>query len=251
MNCQKLAVTGQVFKQCSGCKAVRYCGHKCQKHHWSSHKGLCQALQQLEAQRTSEVVNGDGYVFTSHLTPKQQITVAKLVGKKCMVSCVLNGVPVEALWDTGAQVSIVSKCWLSKNVSSSKLRNIEDLLGEEAELNLRAANGGMIPFIGWVEVQFQLASDTHSSVPLTVPILVARDELEHPVIGYNVIDETIKDRTQVQGESDGAVIDIMNAAVRELTVKSVNALVDFVRGPAEDCLCVLRSSKINITVPQG
>ena len=66
---------------CSGCKAVRYCGHKCQKHHWCSHKGLCQAIQQLEAQRTSEVVNGDGYVFTSHLTPKQQITGAKLVGK--------------------------------------------------------------------------------------------------------------------------------------------------------------------------
>ena len=109
MNCQKVAVTGQVFKQCSGCKAVRYCGHKCQKHHWGSHKGLCQAIQQLEAERISEVVNADGYAFTSHLTPKQQITVAKLVGKKCMVSCVLNGVPVEALWDTGAQVSIVSK----------------------------------------------------------------------------------------------------------------------------------------------
>ena len=59
------------------------------------------------------------------------------------------------------------------------------------------------------------------------------------------------DRTQVQGESDSAVIDIISTAFRELTVESVNALVDFVRGPAEDCLCVLRSSKINITVPQG
>ena len=167
------------------------------------------------------------------------------------MSCVLNGVPVEVLWNTGAQVSILSKSWLSKNRSSSELRNIEELLGEEAELNLRAGNGGIIPFIGWVEAQFQLASDTHSSVPLTVPILIARDELEHPVIGYNVIEETIKDRTQVQGESDGAVIDIMNAAFRELTVESVNALVDFVRYPAEEYLCVLRSSKNNITVPHA
>ena len=102
-----------------------------------------------------------------------------------------------------------------------------------------------------VEVQFQLTSDTHSSVPLTVPILVARDELEHPIIGYNIIGETIKDRTQVQGESDGAVIDIMNAAFRELTVERVNALVDFVQPPAEEYLCVLRTSKNNITVPQG
>ena len=136
-----------------------------------------------------------------------------------MVSCILNGVPVGALWDTGAQVSIVSKSWLSTNMTSSKLRNIEELPGEEAELNLRAANDGIIPLIGWVEVQFQLASDTHSSLPLTVPILVARDELEHPIIGYNVIEETIKDRTQVQGESNGAVIDITNTDFSELTVE--------------------------------
>ena len=140
-------------------------------------------------------------MFTSHLAPKQQITVAKPVGKKCMVSCVLNGVPVEALWDTGAHVSIVSKSWLSKNLSSSKLRNIEESLGEEAELNLRAANGGIIPFIGWVEVQFQLTSDTHSSVPLTVPILVARDELEHPIIGYNVIEKTIRTEHKFKGKA--------------------------------------------------
>jgi len=44
--------------------------------------------------------------------------------------------------------------------------------------------------------------------------LVARDELEHPIIGYNVIEETIMDRTQVQGESDSAVIDIVSAAFR-------------------------------------
>ena len=90
-------------------------------------------------------------MFTTHLTPKQQITVAKHVERKYIVSCVLNGVPVEALWDTGAQVSIVSKSWLSKNLSS-KLKNIEEL-PEEAELNLRAANGGMIPFIAGVSIK--------------------------------------------------------------------------------------------------
>ena len=43
----------------------------------------------------------------------------------------------------------------------------------------------------------------------------------------------------------------MNAAFRELTVQRVNALVDFVERPAEEYLCVLKSSKNNITVPQG
>ena len=96
---------------------------------------------------------GDGYV-ASYLTPKQHVTVARLVGKKCRVSCVLSGVPVEALWDTGAQVSIVSKTWLEEYLPSAKLRNNEELLGEDAGLKLRPATGGTIPFEGWVEVPY-------------------------------------------------------------------------------------------------
>lgn len=116
--CQRVAGKDQVSKQCSGCKAVRYCGQKCLKFHWGSHKSLCEAIEHLEKQKRSRVEHGDGYVFASHLTPKQHVAVANLVGKKCKVSCVLNGVPVEALWDTGAQVSIASKSWLGEYLPS-------------------------------------------------------------------------------------------------------------------------------------
>ena len=90
------------------------------------------------------------------LVPKQHVAVANLVSKKCKVSRVLNGVPVEAFWDTGAQVSIASKSWLGEYLPSLKPRNIAELLGEEAGLNPIGANGGPILFDGWVEVQFQL-----------------------------------------------------------------------------------------------
>ena len=110
----------QVFKQCSGCKAVRFFEQRYQILHWSSHKRLCQAIEHLETQKRLRVERGDGYVFASHLTPKRHVAVANRVGKMCKVSCVLNGVPVEALWDTGAQVSIASKSWLGEYLPSLK-----------------------------------------------------------------------------------------------------------------------------------
>ena len=42
----------------------------------------------------------------SHLSPQEHAQVSRLVGKKCSVKCLLNGIETEALWDMGAQVSI-------------------------------------------------------------------------------------------------------------------------------------------------
>ena len=70
---------------------MRYCGRQCQKRHCSSEKYLCQAIQQLKEQKASQVICGDGSVFVSHLTPTQQLTVARLVGMKCKVLCMLSG----------------------------------------------------------------------------------------------------------------------------------------------------------------
>ena len=159
--------------------------------------------------------------------------------------CSLRGVTVEALWDTGAQASFVSKSWLGESLTSLELRKIDELLGEGVVLDLRVANGGIIPFVGWVEVEFKLTSDTQSSGPLTVP--VARDQLEYPIIGYNVIEEVIRNKGQEEGQD--AVVDIMSSAFGDLNVESVGALVEFVQGPEEESLCWLRSGKNNVLAP--
>ena len=62
------------------------------------------------------------------------------------------GYQSRGLWDTGTQVPMVSKIWLTENLPSSKSRSLEELLGDEAQLNLVGSNGGAIPFEGWIEV---------------------------------------------------------------------------------------------------
>ena len=49
-----------------------------------------QAIQQLKAERASQGIRGDGYAFVSHLTPTQQLTLARLVGLKCKLLSMLS-----------------------------------------------------------------------------------------------------------------------------------------------------------------
>ena len=41
--------------------------------------------------------------------PASKKHVAQLIGKKCMVSCAINGAPIQMLLDSGAQVTIVDR----------------------------------------------------------------------------------------------------------------------------------------------
>ena len=86
-----------------------------------------------------------------------------------------------------------------------------------------------------MEVEFQLTSGVQTSVLLTVPMLVARDEVEYPIIGYNVIEEMI--RNKGQGRSKGAIVDIMSFTLVDVNVKSVSELVEFVQGQVKESLC--------------
>ena len=95
------------FLQCSKCKAVKYCSRVCQKKNWPDHKVLCTAISHLSNQENWPLDLSDS-TFVSHLTPQQHATVVGLVGKRCTVNGEINGHSVEVLWDTGAQVSIIS-----------------------------------------------------------------------------------------------------------------------------------------------
>ena len=74
------------------------------------------------------------------------------------MKCLLNGVETKALWDTGAQVSIIPSNWVRKFYPGTDVRNIAELLGLGG-LDLKTANGTDLPYKGWVELTFSLAEE--------------------------------------------------------------------------------------------
>ncbi|RXN17604.1 Retrovirus-related Pol poly from transposon [Labeo rohita] len=115
-----------------------------------------------------------------------------IIGKRCLVRCQLNDITVEALWDTGAQASIINADWRKQHLPHTTVRPIEELLGPGTLTGL-AANHTEVPFDGWIEVSFQLSDDGGTEGTLQVPMLVASDAsvAENPIVGYNVIEEII------------------------------------------------------------
>ena len=105
----------ETFQLCSICFSVKYCSKRCQKLHWNNHKTLCLSIKELLRQNSvSHAQTIDESSFVNHLTPKQTSKIAKLVGKRCLISCKMNGKETDALFDTGAQVSIVSQFLVGK-----------------------------------------------------------------------------------------------------------------------------------------
>ena len=105
------------------------------------------------------------------------------MGRNSIVKCLLNGLETDALWDTGA----ISHSWLNQSLSGCDIRDIAELLGMDG-LKLKAANGTDLPYEGWVELTFNLIEDD-SDHTVTVPFLIAKDFLDMPIVGFNVIEE--------------------------------------------------------------
>ena len=146
---QKLEQKKSVWPCCQGTpyptwSPVRYRSKACQADYWKEHKTLCQAISTLADQNYWED-RERSQTFVSHLLPQKQAQVIRLVGQKCTVKCLLNGVETEALWDTGAQVSIIPSNWVRKFYPGTHVRNIAELLGMGG-LDLKTANGTDLPY---------------------------------------------------------------------------------------------------------
>ena len=175
INCAK--VTAKAF-QCSRCKASLCCSLECQQSHWGQHEPLCSAIKQLEEQNIRS--NHSQTIFATHVTPRKHLQIVKLVGERCVVPCLINGNEVNVLYDTGAQVSMISHDWMRRNLIDYELKK----------------HGTQIPYTGYVDVNLRLKSNDHE---LVVPMLVSKNNIDLPIIGNNIIQEIT--RNTVSGQT--------------------------------------------------
>ena len=178
--------------------------------------------------------------FLTHLTPKQHEKIVGLVGNRCSISCQLNGKMVEALWDTGSHVSICSEAFLIENFRDTEIRDISDLIS--ANLNLSAANGSAIPYQGWVELEFQVAPKAET---LDIPFLIAKESLDVPLIGYNVIEHCIN------LDPKYATADSLNATFPNADLNKLSTLINFIQTNSIDTdLCSVKINKHDSVIPR-
>ena len=227
------------LKHCQKCRSVYYCDAQCQKKDWQDHKKICQAIHVMEQ---SQLVKDEGLYETS-LNPSEKASAIKLVGAKCQLDCLLDGVQVSSQYDTGAQVCLVSRTWLKTHQLDKKIRSITELLDDE-DLKLRAANETEMDHEGWVELKFSLPG-WESNKTLDVPFLVSPC-ISQPIIGTNLIEVIVKDP-----ENEATLMKCMKSAFAKTGSEKVESFVNLIKVAGELDMCHLKTLKKPMTIPKG
>ena len=124
----------------------------------------------------------------------QERRQAKLVGRRMEVSCLIQNAQFTALWDTGAQVSLISESWLRRNLlpEEYEIRPVSELIDKELRVE---GVGSTIPYLGYALLPFQLGQVDRGKA-VVVPFLVSEDDTTKiPIIGSNVMEEFIMGTT--------------------------------------------------------
>lgn len=180
------------LKQCASCKETLYCSKTCQNQHWTKHVEKCTHLKIDSSSEKLFCTEENAHSLPSLAQVCHPHKVTSLVGRQCLVECHLNHQHLQALWDTGSQVSVIDERWKEESLPNARLRDVSEILDSPDDLRLTAANGTEMPYLGWIETTFRLASETDQTKELIIPVLVMKGcHLSHPIIGFNVIEHIL------------------------------------------------------------
>jgi hypothetical protein len=213
--CQAFVNRDCVLK-CSQCDSGCFCSEECkvQGVATNEHQLLCMSIQHLEE------IQMDSRLKALPLKEKCQVSVKRrlvgLVGEKPIVHCRIGVTEAEALWDTGAQVSMVDKSWVNSTHPDAEIDSLEDFLKGD-NLHLFSANNCKISVHGVVTLNVEIGG---FSIP--VPFIVSSDPVTQPIIGYNVIKHLI-----FEGGDESE--NLLKVSCPGILKKNVSAVVSLIR----------------------
>ena len=239
--CLKEETVDMPFGTCNQCKTVFYCSKICQKRDWQKHGPLCDVIgseqKQVNKVRIQIGDSHDSLLQPSHLSDKNYQQIVKLIGDKCLITCSLQGTKMQALLDTGARVSIISKSILAEHFPEEEIHDVSELLGNDTALNLKTANGSALPYSGYVVLSFSLQDGTSNN--LKVPMLVTNTTIDGVIIGYNVLEEMIN------SHSDNSLdfMACLKTSLSKVSDEDVIAFVDIVKETKNESPLTVKTSK--------
>jgi transposase InsO family protein len=177
-------------------------------------------------------------VFSVRQSPVRNTKLIKLIGEKPMLHCSLNDNPTMALWDTGAQVSMVSKEWVNEKMPNSEILSVPDFLDGD-DIHLYAANSSTVGFEGVVVMDFGIGDNYR----VRVPFIVSSDPIPQPIVGYNVIKEAVKAKI----EDLSKLLQHACPTINEQNVNTVINVIDAV-SPEEEAV---KTAKKTVLPPRS
>ncbi|PFX20363.1 hypothetical protein AWC38_SpisGene15194 [Stylophora pistillata] len=109
----------------------------------------------------------------------------------------------------------------------------------KSEIN--ALTESEMPFVGLVELNFRLPSYKHD---LKVPFLVTEQHLDSLLIGFNIIEEIIRDNNGEVALSQAVV-----SSFPDLDSQTAPVFVNFIKNLNQEELCFVRTSERDTTIP--
>ena len=119
--------------------------------------------------------------YQANLAPKEQKTLIDLIGKQNIVKLYINDKPVDILWHTGANVSIISKEYVNNLFPNVVIKNLHGILSDAEKFQVRCGNQVILPYEGYVELEVSLDNDT-SANEILVPFLITPERLHYPIL---------------------------------------------------------------------
>ena len=180
------------IKRCRKCKSGCYCSRNCRNSHSAEHATLCQAIQDLEVLEQNKRVFSVRESSQVNMKVNMKNRLVRLIGEKPMVNCTLNGEECCGLWDTGSMVSLLNKDWFKETFPEENVLSVSEFL-EGDNLNLCAANNTKVEVEGVAVVAFGFGE----KFKVNVPFLITKDQLNQPIIGFNVIEHVLSGNESV------------------------------------------------------